>query len=157
MSELHRLHFYKNKQPKLKFSYRSISVPFQWSVELQFNTDITPPTAERSDLARTSTLPSLLHVPPPGLTNGVSQRFSISLLCLPSAFRFRFRFAVRAWVILGSMSCSYAVTGTSCLWHPERRRIDQAETLAGLRCSSDAHRCTSTNTNRSDRRRRERK
>lgn len=87
MSELHRLHFYKNKQPKLKFSYRSISVPFQWSVELQFNTDITPPTAERSDLARTSTLPSLLHVPPPGLTNGerLSTFFyqpTLSALCL---------------------------------------------------------------------------
>lgn len=48
----------------LKFADSSALLPSQWRAELQFNTGLATPTAERSGLAWTSTLPSLLHTPP---------------------------------------------------------------------------------------------
>lgn len=78
----------------------------QWRAELQLNTDLATPTAERSGLARTSTLPSLLHTPPgrkATATGNVSHPFFLNLLSvcpLPSL-------SAGAWVTLSFRSCLY--------------------------------------------------
>lgn len=116
----------------------SALLPSQWRAALQLNTDLATPTAERSGLAWTSALPSLLHTPP-GIRpwpQGTSlilslSTYSLSALCPLS---------LAAWVILSFRNCLCAVTGKPFLWRSKRRWIDHTVTLASLSCSKDAYR-----------------
>ncbi len=123
----------------LRFADKSMTVlPFfllNGELSSSSNTDLATPTAERSGLARTSTLPSLLHTPagigpwPQGTSLIPLSTYSLSALCPLS---------VAAWVILSLRSCLYAVTGKSFQWCSKLRRSGHTVTLTSY--SGDAYR-----------------